>query len=373
MKNLVRISLVCFVTLLNAQQIVDTTKIFGVTIDDPWGDRSALIEAFSAHCRKPTARIVFDEGVAASEYETPVSELKPYCFIMGEILDSYYVKAYSVRQYLDRTTEYLDRFEEDVSIWEVGNEVNGEWLGETDSVVQKIEGAYSIVAGRGKTTALTFYYNKACYENPQNEMFTWINENVSDSLRQNLDYVLVSYYEDDCENTVLTNSEWQAVFDSLHTLFPNSKLGMGECGTQIPSKKAAYMHRYYGMELSTPGYIRGYFWWYYKQDCVPASKALWDTLDTIVSKWESPASVSENESERPFEIKIFPNPTNGAIHIYPASVTKVEIYNLLGERVKVFYDMKNVDISDQPKGVFFLRIATASGWQTRKIIHLTGK
>ena len=157
MKKILLISFISILNLLYAQQIIDTTKIFGVTIDDPWGDRTDLIEAFSAHCIKPTARIVFDEGVAASEYDAPIAELEPYCFIMGEILDSYYVKAYSVQQYLDRTTEYLDRFEEDVSIWEVGNEVNGEWLGDADSVVKKIEGAYQIVTGRGKRTAVTLY------------------------------------------------------------------------------------------------------------------------------------------------------------------------------------------------------------------------
>ncbi len=373
MKNFFLISLICFVNLLYAQQVVDTTKIFGVTIDDPWGDRTGLIEAFSAHCIKPTARIVFDEGVAASAYDAPIAELEPYCFIMGEILDSYYVSAYSVQQYLDRTTEYLDRFENNVDIWEIGNEVNGEWLGETDSVVKKIEGAYAIVADRDKKTALTLYYNASCYENPQNEMFTWVNENISESMKQGLDYVLVSYYEDDCENTVLSTDEWQAVFDSLHQTFPNSKLGMGECGTLMESRKAEYMHRYYGMEIATPGFIRGYFWWYYKHDCVPKTKALWDTLDTIVSKWEHPASINENETTHPVNIKIYPNPTRGKVSIHSNFVTKIEIFNILGQRVKVLSNSKKIDISDLPKGVFFLRMATNAGWQTGKIIHLKGK
>ncbi len=119
---------------------------------------------------------------------------------MGEILDSYYVQEYTVQQYLNRTTEYLNEFENEVDIWEVGNEVNGDWLGETDSVVKKIEGAYNIVSDRGKTTALTLYYNRdCCYDKPEHEMFTWVNENLPESMKQGLNYVLVSYYEDDCE------------------------------------------------------------------------------------------------------------------------------------------------------------------------------
>ena len=201
---------------------------------------------------------------------------------MGEILDSYYVSDYSVTQYTDRTTEYLDELENMVDIWEIGNEINGDWLGTTSDVVQKMEGAYNLVKARNKPTALTLYYNKSCfYDHPENEMFTWVNANISNTLKQGLDYVLVSYYEDDCENVILTEAEWQDVFDSLHVIFPNAKLGMGECGTTDPNKKAAYMDRYYHMNITTPNYIGGYFWWYYLNDCVPKSKALWTTINDI--------------------------------------------------------------------------------------------
>ncbi len=351
---------------------MDSTKIFGVTIDDPWGDRSEMIDAFASHCMKPTARIVFDEGVAASEYDDPIAELEPYCFIMGEILDSYYVKSYSVQQYLDRTVEYLDRFENQVDIWEVGNEVNGDWLGDADSVVQKIEGAFDIVEDRGKVSALTLYYNNACYyDKPQNEMFTWVNENLPESMKEGLDYVLVSYYEDDCEGVILSTEEWQAVFDSLRQIFPNSKLGMGECGTLIEANKAEYMSRYYRMEISTPDYIRGYFWWYYKNDCIPKTKALWDTLNTITCEWLEPAAVNKIMRNRPRQIKIYPNPTTGHLSVNSKAIRKIEVFNILGERVKVISPLQKIDISDQPKGVYFIRMAIHGGWQTVKVIRLT--
>jgi len=356
-----------------AQQVVDSTKIFGVTIDDPWGDRSDLIDALSNHCMKPTARIVFDEWVPATEYDEAVADLEPHCFLMGEILDSYYVQQYSVQQYLDRTTEYFNEFENEVDIWEVGNEVNGDWLGETDSVINKIEGAYNIVNDRGGETALTLYYNRDCSdESPEHEMFTWVNENLPESMKQGLNYVLVSYYEDDCEGVILSEAEWQSVFDSLHRIFPNSKLGMGECGTVIEAKKAEYMSRYYRMEITTPGYIKGYFWWYYNHDCVPKTKALWDTLDTIASEWlDDYTSTVENNSAAPQSNTIlYPNPTKGKISINSANVTKIEVYNILGERVKVLDGSKHFDIGDQPKGVYFIRMATALGWKTVKIIRL---
>ena len=77
-----------FLNGLYAQQIIDTTRIFGVTIDDPWTQTSDIADAFSNHKIKPTARIVFDEWISAEEYREPINELKPYCFLMGEIFGS---------------------------------------------------------------------------------------------------------------------------------------------------------------------------------------------------------------------------------------------------------------------------------------------
>ena len=43
------------------------------------------------------------------------------------------------------------------------------------------------------------------------------------------------------------------------------------------------MKRYYKMNITTPGYIGGYFWWYYKKDCVPYTKPLWNVLNGILN------------------------------------------------------------------------------------------
>ncbi len=268
------------ISAIGRAQVTDSSWIFGVTIDDPWTNTAGIVDAFDSHCQKPTSRIVFDENVAATEYVDAVTQIATKAFILGEILDSYYVDSVTVQAYLDRTTNYLDTLGDVVDIWEIGNEINGDWLGNTSDVVQKMTGAFGRVRSRGKKTELTLYYNAACYyDHPENEMFTWVNANVPDSMKQGLDYVLVSYYEDDCEGVVLTEAEWQDVFDSLHVIFPNSKLGIGECGTTDTNKKADYINRYYRMNITTPNYIGGYFWWYYATDCVPKTNALWTTID----------------------------------------------------------------------------------------------
>jgi hypothetical protein len=198
---------------------------------------------------------------------------------MGELLDSFYMKKYSLEAYKNRTTEYLDTLGDTVDIWEIGNEINGEWLGDIPSVAAKMTAAYDIVKQRNKVAALTLYYNEDCWMYPSEEMFTWAEKNVPSRMKQGLDYVWVSYYEDDCNGL---QPNWPAVFQKLGQMFPNSKIGFGEAGTNVAGRKEEYIKRYYNMEINHPRYVGGYFWWYFKQDMVPYTKPLWDVLNTAI-------------------------------------------------------------------------------------------
>ncbi|CAK8720727.1 Transmembrane protein [Candidatus Electrothrix laxa] len=298
-----------FALFLTAQKTIAGSDefIFGVTIDDPWysneQEKNEIRDALVSHAVKPTVRFVFDECmypvdkcVSAcngecwdpSDYQQPLENIASASFVMGEILDSSFVKDYSVEEYIERTNEYLDRFENIIDIWEIGNEVNGDWLGATADVVAKIEGAYAAVKDRGRTAALNLYYNKSClYDKPEHEMFAWVQANISEEMKNGLDYVFFSYYEDDCENVIHTQGEWQEVFDALHAIFPKAKLGFGEVGTIHAEKKAEYMQRYYSLDIKGDYYVGGYFWWYYKQDCVPKTTELWSVLNTILLEREN--------------------------------------------------------------------------------------
>jgi hypothetical protein len=254
--------------------------MYGVTIDAV-NNINNIVNTLGHHSKRMTTRIVFDEWIPATDYLNAVNRIDTVSDIMGELLDSYYVNQYSVQQYRDRVVEYMSLLSSKVDIWEIGNEINGEWLGHKDSVVEKITFAYVYSHKRGYKTALTLYYNHNCWERPENEMFRWVLENIPFKMKIGLDYVFVSYYEDDCNNY---QPNWQQVFDSLKVIFPNSKLGIGECGTTIKSKKETYINRYYRMQITTSGYIGGYFWWYYRQDCIPyTTKPLWQVLENAIN------------------------------------------------------------------------------------------
>ncbi len=258
------------------------SKLYGITLDSI-GGLTATLDAIGSLGKKPITRVVFDEWQPATLYLNAVRKIYEKSFVMGELLDSYYVSQYSLAQYKARTTEYLNVMGDKIDIWEIGNEINGEWLGYTPRVVAKMAAAYDIVKAKSQRTALTLYYNPDCWAKPSNEMFLWAATNIPSRMKTGLDYVLVSYYEEDCNNY---QPNWPLVMSKLATMFPNSKVGVGECGTRNEQKKAELIKRYYSLNLSLPSFIGGYFWWYFKGDMVPKTKPLWSVLNNVISAQE---------------------------------------------------------------------------------------
>ena len=245
---------------------------WGVTVDDV-ANVDAVVDALSALPARATARIVFDEGQPASYYVPATTAIHRVSDVMGELLDSQFMKDISVADYGARTREYLATVGANVDLWEVGNEINGEWLGA--DAMAKVSAAYEVVKAAHRPTALTLYYNQDCWEKPEHEMFRWTETNVPASVRQGIDVVLVSYYEDDCNGL---RPSWPDVFARLGRLFPTASLGFGECGTENPSGKDSLLRRYYAIRLAEPRFIGGFFWWYFAEDMVPRTKPLWRTL-----------------------------------------------------------------------------------------------
>jgi hypothetical protein len=250
-------------------------RVFGVTLDDvtPLYD---IGEALAGLAKRPTTRVIFDPLRAPTSYQTTLRRLQGVSYVMGELLDSVAVPEFSPEIYGARAGEYVEQLGDLVDIWEIGTEVNGEWLGSTEDVVAKIDRAFDEVSSRGKRSALTLYYNAGCVQKPENEMFTWAKANVSDAMKRGLDYVFVSYYEERCHRP---EPDWRVVFKQLREIFPSAKLGIGGCGTTDETRKAELIQHYYSLQVDVPGYVGGYFWWYFRQDMQPVSKPLWNVLN----------------------------------------------------------------------------------------------
>lgn len=250
---------------------------WGVTVDavEPLDE---IVEATLGFSRTLTLRVVFDNGVKAAEYRPAVEALSRHAWIMGELMDSYDFRSCDQGCFERRTRDYVGTLSDLVSVWEVGNEVNGEWVREGPEVEAKIRYAADWVKAHRGRTALTLFCNLNCWESAEHELFTWTELNLPEALRRKMDYVLLSYYEEECGGD---RPDWNLVFRRLAGLFPGAGLGFGEVGARR-GDKTAYLRRYYGMHVDVPGFIGGYFWWFFNQDMVPRDKPLWQVLHDVI-------------------------------------------------------------------------------------------
>lgn len=75
-------------------------------------------------------------------------------------------------------------------------------------------------------------------------------------------------------------------------------------------------------------------------------------------------STSENQ---PQKIKSYPNPTSQFLNII-SGATKVEIYNLLGQKIEIFENPSSIiDIGNLKEGIYILKIYTQDNMWTEKI------
>lgn len=271
--------------------------LYGVTLDDVSGSSTNRIAAEMAAIkslpRRAITRVVFDEDTGPGEYTRQVAQMHPDTYILGELSDSLYMRQLSVTQYIDRARSFVSSpLGNTVDLWELGNEVNGNWTGSYSSVSQKISGAYGVVKAAGKRTELTLWYNPGCAgSRSELDPVTFSGRYVPTAVRAGLDYVLISYYETECNNYRPSAATLTNVFTQLHSLYPNARLGFGEIGLPDPARSstrakaqsiAAY---YYGLKINLSYYVGGYFYWYFAQDAVPSTKPIWKSIATAMSTY----------------------------------------------------------------------------------------
>jgi hypothetical protein len=259
--------------------------LYGVTADDVTS-LAELVASARKLPDRPTTRIYFDVSEPPAYYAAAVRRLRPVSYLMGELLDSSDEKRISVAAYRHRVQAYLAAFGNEIDLWEIGNEVNGNWTGRYPTVAKKLMGAYREVAAAGKRTALTLYYNAGCDDGAAElSPLAFSRRYVPPAIRNGLTHVFLSYYEGDCHGLRPAVRTWQGYFQKLHALYPNALVGFGEIGLSNPVTRhtiaaaRSLIRYYYGLRIRLPYFVGGYFWWYYAEDCLPYnSKPLWPTL-----------------------------------------------------------------------------------------------
>ena len=164
-----------------------------------------------------------------------------------------------------------------MDIWEIGNEVNGNWTGPYETVAAKLSESYEVVHAAGGRTALTLYANafgpEHCGDGESELTPVQFSERyVSPTVAAGLDHVLLSYYPTQCGGRLPSNAEVKLQLEALHAIYPNAALGFGEVGLPRPASRKTQaeaetiMRWAYSLSPGLPYYEGGYFWWYGYQD-----------------------------------------------------------------------------------------------------------
>lgn len=69
------------------------------------------------------------------------------------------------------------------------------------------------------------------------------------------------------------------------------------------------------------------------------------------------------------QLTIFPNPTNGLVHITSdKDINQVEVYNMMGQQVNTTHQDNTIDLSQQATGVYLVRMTFDEGSVTRRVV-----
>ena len=252
--------------------------LYGATVDRITG-LAQMRAALASLPDRATVRVVFDRSEPASYYATATRRLARVSSVMGELLDSSAERSISAAGLRARARSYLHQLGSEVSIWEVGNELNGNWTGPYRQVAAKTRAAYAVLRGAHVPLALTLYANdfapNHCGDGP-NELtpVQFAQRYLPANLRSGLSYVLLSYYPTQCHDVEPSSAVLAAHLRQLHHLFPGARLGFGEVGlphavtSSTVDKARQIMSWAYSLDPGLAYYAGGYFWWYAAEDAL---------------------------------------------------------------------------------------------------------
>ena len=140
----------------------------GLTVDSI-ADFPAVLAAVKAHRARPMVRVVMDPGTRPADYAAAITQLRSRAYILAEPIDSTAMRALSLSGVHRRMRAFVTALAGQVDYWEIGNEINGEWVGSDPVEINaKVQAAYDEVKAAGGRTMVTlnFWSGPDCYAKP---------------------------------------------------------------------------------------------------------------------------------------------------------------------------------------------------------------
>lgn len=279
---------------------IDESKATGTKYKTPVDTAQAITTAIPA-TETGWVRFVLDPTVTTSTYANEISYAHAHGLkVMVEPVDSAYCDASSPtpgftcslsayhQAFVNATTQLTGTAAPDA--YEVGNEVNGDWLlsSGTNTPAARVADAAAWVTANapGAGRVLTLFWQLNTAGAAGTSVFNWSRANLPATVRADLDTVLLSTYVEQAP----LGLGFDEVMTQLRTEFTGKTIGIGELGYWIQGQRYwwAYSNiasssaptvadlqpvadQYYRASLGYQGSVGGGFWWNFPSQVVPST------------------------------------------------------------------------------------------------------
>lgn len=234
-------------------QMAHTEKLgrserFGLTLDASILDRldsypwiaEAIAKAGANWVRlvfKPNpADFQYEKSSSFAEYDAIVKELRSHGLrIMGTVLDTnQWPSKLTPAAYAERTRRLVVHYSDQIKSWEVGPEINGDWLGgskEPMSLDQAFKvfqaGALAVkMVEPSLETVATLYWWDQTAPDENHSLFGWLTRYVPQGFGRNIDVVGLSLWPED--NPVGT--AFEPIFERVRQVLPDKRIMLSSYG-----------------------------------------------------------------------------------------------------------------------------------------------
>jgi hypothetical protein len=278
---------------------------FGLTIDESIFKRLDHYESLISAIKRSGAnwvRLVFrsnpEDFTYASmrsftEYDSLVAELRDQDLrIMGTVLDTgQWPRTMTPQIYAERTKNLVLHYKNQIRSWEVGSEINGDWLGGVSAPLS-LDQTYRIYsAGAAKVkeidesleTVATLYWWDGTAPDAAHSLFGWLKRYSREGFGRSVDVLSISLQPDD--NPV--GMALETIFERTAAEVPAKSLMLGNLGYAQRDKLQGYWWlrpddigaaREDLLVFSTtascamPSSLCGGFWWQTLEQMLPSKK-----------------------------------------------------------------------------------------------------
>jgi|GEM_PF-1673417 len=277
---------------------------FGLVIDESIFQRLDHYEGIIKAIKRTGAnwvRLVFrsnpDDFVYGSrrsfnEYDSIVTELRDQKLrIMGTVLDTgQWPRTMTPEVYAQRTQNLVLHYKEQIRSWEVGNELNGDWLGGVSSPLtcDQVYRIYSAGAAKVKEldpsleTVATLYWWDGTAPDAEHSLFGWLKRYSRQGFGRNLDVLSLSLQPDD--NPV--GLAFETIFERAQGELSDKSLMLGSLGyvdkeklqgywwlrpDDIPAAREDLLVFAATASCAMPRSLCGGFWWQTLEQMIPSN------------------------------------------------------------------------------------------------------